>query len=137
VQSASGFDPRGDGTENDDSADEAIDGDPDTSWVSDTYRTADFGGLKPGVGLRLDLGGPREVHQVKVRLGGSGATVQLREADGSDVSSTVLARKRDASGTVTLEPSSPVRADQLVVWFTRAAAGDGGYRVEVAEVSVS
>jgi hypothetical protein len=77
------------------------------------------------------------VHRVQVELGGSGATVQLREVDGDDVSSRVLARQADASGTVTLEPSSPVDTDEIVLWFTRAAPTDGGFRVEVAEVSVS
>jgi hypothetical protein len=137
VRSAAGFDPQGDEEENDSSADQAVDGDPDTSWASDTYRSATFGGLKKGVGLRLDLDGSQEVHQVEVQVGGSGARVQLRQADGDSLSGDVLDEQRDASGTVTLKPSSPVRADELVVWFTRAAPSDGGYRVEVAEVAVS
>jgi hypothetical protein len=137
IRGASGFDPNGDEKENDDNADQAVDGDPDTSWASETYRSEDFGGLKPGVGLRVDLGSRQEVHRVQVELGGSGATVQLREADGDDISSTVLARQADASGTVTLQPSSPVDTDEIVLWFTRAAPADGGFRVEVAEVSVS
>jgi hypothetical protein len=137
IRGASGFDPDGDGKENDGNADQAVDGDPDTSWASETYRSDNFGGLKPGVGLRVDLGSSQEVHRVQVELGGSGATVQLREVDGDDVSSRVLARQADASGTVTLEPSSPVDTDEIVLWFTRAAPTDGGFRVEVAEVSVS
>ena len=137
VRSAAGFDPQGDQEENDSSADQAVDGDPDTSWASDTYRSARFGGLKKGVGLRLDLDGSQEVHQVEVQVGGSGARVQLRQADGDSLSGDVLDEQRDASGTVTLKPSSPLRADELVVWFTRAARSDGGYRVEVAEVAVS
>jgi hypothetical protein len=138
VSRVTAFDPDGDKTENDSAADRAVDGDPSTSWTSATYRSARFGGLKPGVGLRLDLaGGPQQVHRVQVTVGGSGSTVQLRTVAGDTVSSTVLARQRKASGTVTLQPSSPVRADHLVVWFTRAAPTNGGYRVEVAEVSVS
>jgi putative peptidoglycan lipid II flippase len=137
VRRAAAFDPDGDGSENDGEADLAVDGDPDTAWTSDTYRSARFGGLKPGLGLRLRLDGQRDVHRVQVRVGGSGSTVQLRRVDGDTVSSTVLDRQRDASGTVTLRPSAPVRADEIVVWFTRAARSDGGYRVEVAEVSVS
>jgi hypothetical protein len=137
VTKVTGFDPRGDGSENDGDASLATDGDPGTFWGSETYRTADFGGLKPGVGLRLDLDGPQEVHRVQVQVGGSGSTVQLRRANGDRISSRVLDQQRDASGTVTLEPSTPVRADEVVVWFTRAASGEGGYRVEVAEVKVS
>jgi hypothetical protein len=137
VTKAAGFDPQGDGGENDGDADLATDGDPGTFWASETYRTAKFGGLKKGVGLRLNLAGRPEVHRVQVEVGGSGSTVQLRRANGDTLSAKVLDQQRDASGTVTLEPSSPVRADEIVVWFTKAASGEGGYRVEVAEVTVS
>ncbi|HKG51248.1 MAG TPA: hypothetical protein VKB14_12475 [Actinomycetales bacterium] len=137
VRGATGLDPQGDGEERSSAADQAVDKDPDTSWTSETYRTARFGGLKKGVGLRLDLDGSQEVHQVELQVGGSGSTVQLRRADGDSVSDDVLAQQRDASGTVTLKPSSTVRADELVLWFTRAAQTGGGYRVEVAEVAVS
>jgi hypothetical protein len=137
VQQAAGFDPRGDGSENDQEAGRATDGDAGTSWTSETYRSADFGGLKPGVGLRLDLGGQHDVHRVQVEVGGSGSTVQLRRAHGDTLSSKVLDQRRNASGTVSLVPSTALRTDELVVWFTRAARSGGGYRVEVAEVTVS
>src|SRR5207253_4937133 len=39
IQQAAGFDPRGDGSENDQQAGRATDGDPATSWTSETYRT--------------------------------------------------------------------------------------------------
>ncbi|GMA87081.1 hypothetical protein GCM10025868_23310 [Angustibacter aerolatus] len=48
----------------------------------------------------------------------------------------MLAEQQDASGTVTLEPDEPFEADTLVVWFTQAAAMDGGFRAEVADVQV-
>jgi len=137
VQQVAGFDPQGDGGENDGDADLATDGDPETFWASETYRTARFGGLKRGVGLRLDLDGRQDVHRVEVAVGGSGATVQLRRANGDRLSARVLDEQEDASGTVTLEPSTTVATDELVVWFTRAGRGEGGYRVEVAEVTVS
>ncbi|HEX7526522.1 MAG TPA: hypothetical protein VF327_09455, partial [Gaiellaceae bacterium] len=34
----------------------ATDGKPATFWTTDIYRSASFGGLKPGVGLVLDAG---------------------------------------------------------------------------------
>ena len=40
-------------SEKDAQAGRATDGDPGTSWTSDTYNSAAFGGLKDGVGLRL------------------------------------------------------------------------------------
>jgi hypothetical protein len=136
VASASGFDPEGDGEEKNDLAARAIDGNASTVWTSDTYKSAQFGGLKKGVGLLLDLGGRQQVTSVTVRVGAGGGTFQLRTADGGQLGSTALAQVTDAAGTITLTPSAPVTTGQLVLWCTQAAQVDGGYRVEVAEVVV-
>ena len=54
---ASSYDPAGnggDGSEHPADAGNALDGDPATPWRTDTYRgSADFTGIKPGVGLIL------------------------------------------------------------------------------------
>ncbi len=135
VTSARGFDPQGDGGEKDDKARLAVDGKTSTAWVSDTYKTAQFGGLKKGLGLLLNLDGEQLVTQVRVRLGAGGATLQLRTANGESLG-RVLASASDAAGTVTLRPAAAVRTSNLVIWFTVPAQVDGGYRAEVAEVVV-
>lgn len=137
VVSGRGFDPEGDGSEKDRDAAKAFDGDPATSWTSQTYRSVEFGGLKKGVGVLLDLGGPHRVTQVRLALPAGPQTVQLRTADGDKLGATVLASASDASGMVTLQLKEPIQASQLVVWFTRPAAADGGYRASVSEVAVS
>ncbi|HEX3004436.1 MAG TPA: protein kinase family protein [Angustibacter sp.] len=136
VSSASGFDPQGDGEEKNDLAPKAIDGNASTQWTSDTYKTAQFGGLKKGVGLALDLGRRQPVTSVTVRVGAGGGTFQLRTASGDQLGSTVLAEVSDAAGTVTLTPQKPVTADRLVIWCTQAPQVSGGFRVEIAEVTV-
>jgi hypothetical protein len=136
VRAARGFDPQGDGSEHDAQARLAIDGKASTSWTSDIYRTAAFGGLKKGLGLELDLAAPSTVTSVQVRLGGSGYDLELRTADGSTLGSSVLASVQDASGVITLTPRSPVRASTLVLWFTRAAPNGSGYGLDVADVVV-
>ncbi|GAB7049287.1 protein kinase family protein [Catenuloplanes indicus] len=55
----------------------AIDGDDGTSWDTSTYNTRKFGNLKPGIGLLIDLGSPRQVSSVKVQLGEKGISAQL------------------------------------------------------------
>ncbi len=56
VAAATSFDPQGDdGEENESTAPLAIDDDPASAWVTSTYNSADFGGLKDGVGLVLTL----------------------------------------------------------------------------------
>ena len=69
VQIARGFDydpPPGDGRENSERAGQAFDGNQSTTWSTTSYRTADFGRLKDGVGLAFDLGSARELSGVRV-----------------------------------------------------------------------
>ena len=136
------FDPQGDGEEKDSLVRLALDGDPTTSWTSDTYRSPTFGGLKKGVGLLLDLGAPASVRSVAVAVGGSGSTLELLSATGNTLEGAKVVAKAGntsgtASGTLSLTPASPVTSRYFVLWFTTAPSRDGGYRIEVNEVSVS
>jgi hypothetical protein len=131
------FDPEGDGEEKESLSAKAIDGDPGTDWTSDAYKSASFSGLKKGVGLRLDLGSATEVHEVKVTVPTSGTNLELRTMDGDSLDDTkVVATADDLDGTVTLTPSSPVKARYLLLWFTKATEDEDGYRVAVSEVTV-
>ena len=82
VAKAIDFDPRADGGSAQESPKEAklaIDGDRDTAWRTERYRKrADFGGLKPGVGLVLDLGEAREVSRVKITVQGGETALEAR-----------------------------------------------------------
>ncbi len=138
VAAVTSFDPQGDGEEKDSLVGLAIDGDPTTSWTSDTYRSPAFGGLKQGVGLLLDLGAPASVRSVAVAVGGSGSTLELLSATGNTLEGAKVVAKADAaSGNPTLTPASPVTSRYFVLWFTSAPSRDGGYRVEVNEVALS
>ena len=89
------LDPQGDDNENNDLAARAIDGDPSTSWHSDRYSSPEFGGLKKGLGLAVDLGETSTVTSVTVTAPGTDGTVELRTADGPDIDgSTVVATGR-------------------------------------------
>jgi hypothetical protein len=57
----------------------AVDGDAATVWRTERYRSAAFGGLKPGVGLLVDLGAPTPVSSVELTTL-PGTTVELRAA---------------------------------------------------------
>ncbi len=137
IASVSGFDPEGDGAEKDSTAGDAFDGDPDTAWESETYRSDTYGGLKDGVGLLVDLGAPARVTSLTARLGGEGSSVELRTATGSTLDgSRVIATADDASGTVPLRAATAVTTRYLVLWFTTPARVDDGYRAVVDELSV-
>jgi hypothetical protein len=134
------LDPLGDGTENDDKAGRAVDGDPATAWSSSTYRTAALGGLKPGVGLALDLGSDAAVSSVDLTVAGTGGTVEVRSSStGSYDGSTVLATAPVGSGSgapVVVRLPKPVTTRWVVLWFTSLPPADGGFRVDLSEVTV-
>jgi hypothetical protein len=137
IVSATGFDPQGDGQENNSLAKKAYDGDSSSGWTSDTYRSKSWGGLKKGVGLRLDLGHAQTVHSATVTVGGSGASIELLAVNDSSLSgSTVLAKQSNVSGQVTLTVTNPTSTRYVVVWFTTPAPSSGGYRAEVDDVTV-
>ncbi len=61
IASVRSFDPQGDQSENESLVGAAIDGDESTAWSTETYRRPNFGNLKSGVGLIVELAGPSEI----------------------------------------------------------------------------
>jgi eukaryotic-like serine/threonine-protein kinase len=66
IVGAHSFDPFGDHTEMESMVGNVRDGDPATIWSTEEYKTAHFGGLKPGVGVILLLDSVRSVRQLTV-----------------------------------------------------------------------
>ena len=135
IVGATGFDPQGDGSEGNSLAPKAYDDKPTSGWTSDTYKTRHWGGLKKGVGLRLDLGTRRPC---TARRSGSAAPARRSSCSpytGATLTgSTVLAKRSDASGSVTLTVAHPISTRYVVVWFTTPGQFSGGYRAEVDDV---
>jgi hypothetical protein len=132
----------GDGSEDPQQTGLAIDGNPATAWSTDHYASADFGNLKPGVGLWLDLGGPATVRSITITTPVGGWNVELIGGSHPDPGGQPM---RDASGrttftvptgTTTVEVT-PTRTDGVLLWITRLAPDGGRYSASVAEVSVS
>ncbi|WP_329456892.1 protein kinase family protein [Streptomyces sp. NBC_01497] len=144
IMSAKDFDPPpGDGSENPEDVPKAIDNDPSTSWETKRYiGEPNFGNLKPGVGLILDLGKVQTIGSVTVDFDGA-TSVELRAAspDSASIPTTVDGFTKIAQGTgekVPLKPSKAVKARYVLVWLTKLpAAADGGYRGEVSEIHVT
>lgn len=143
VVEARDFDPLGDPPEeNPEDAGNVVDGNPETTWRTSTYRQ-DLGpeGLKEGVGLMLDLGQERELREVTVTLVGSPTELQVLVATGDQAPGAAdqlerVAEQRANGTTVTLATEEPVAARWVVVWLTALPPADDGYRGEVAEVVV-
>jgi len=145
IASARDFDPEadgGNGEENPGGVAAVIDGDPATSWQTMRYlNRPNLGGLKPGVGIVLDLGEEQQVASVDLQLTGGTTTVELRVPNGSEASmrtsanwNVVATDKVKGSGTIELD--EPVSTRYLLVYFTNLPEVDGGYRAEVNEITV-
>ncbi|MGH3544645.1 MAG: hypothetical protein ACRDPW_01735, partial [Mycobacteriales bacterium] len=137
---ASILDPQGDGTELAGAA-QAIDGRSETGWQPDSYRRADFGGIKSGMGVVIDLGKAIDVREVEVLLSAPGASLELRGATtrGSAISSyqTLGQPVQAAPAKVNFVLPQPVNTRFLVVWITelpRVAVGENPYEIGVQEV---
>ncbi|MDP9181255.1 MAG: hypothetical protein M3P04_00585, partial [Actinomycetota bacterium] len=134
------FDPSGDKQENPDQVRNAIDLDVTTAWVTQRYRSETFSGLKPGVGLLVDLGALRDLHRVQVAFTAPGAHVELRTADlrPSTLTATRVVASDDKGNQVaTLATARGTRARFVLVWITLLPKDHDGYRVGIAELAAS
>jgi hypothetical protein len=145
ISSVTPFDPFGESGENNEEAPLVLDGDPATQWSTLSYEgDPKFGGLKPGLGLVLDLGKSTAVSRATVDLGGSGTDLQLRAAPAGATTAPSqitdfdpVAHANDAGGRTVLEPAKPVSTRFLLVWLTELPPEAGGtYRGIVNEISV-
>lgn len=139
------FDPDGDPpTENPETVKNAVDGDQGTSWTTMTYRgNPELGGLKPGVGLMLDLGQERKVASLTVRFATGPTSYDVYAAPSGVTTSPASLDQLDKVGgqnsapersTVRLDPAPTTR--YVLVWLTRLPPTSGGYRGEITDITV-
>ena len=138
VASAAAFGPEGtsDG-DNPGLAPRVVDG--GGAWYSSWYTTPEFGELKAGTGILLDMGRPVTVKSVGLVLGSAvGADVEVRVGDTAvfDTMSTA-ASVSDVGGTVHLPLPSPADGRYVLIWFTRQPPNSQGtYQVSVYNATV-
>ena len=150
VVEAKSFDPSADGgndEENPDDAELAVDGDPTTGWQTLRYiGNPELGGLKPGVGLVLDLGEQRSVGTVTLQVWGQGSDVQVLVPTESGAATAptdtiedwkVIASADDVARTVELTADPAAETRFLLVYFTRLAPDGGEFRAGIDEVQVA
>jgi hypothetical protein len=141
VASVAAFGAGGAGTGDDPGeAADAIAGNPARPWATQWYTTAEFGLLKHGTGLLLDMG--RRVAVTTVRLDLSpyqGAVLQLRVGDSAALPDlAVAATASNVGGALTLSPHHPVAARYLLIWITQLPPdGAGHYQETVSHVAVA
>jgi predicted Ser/Thr protein kinase len=113
----SGYDPQGTGGEHDADAAKAADGNPSTFWYTEHYRSADFGGLKDGVGLVLDAGSATKLARVTVTSDTPGFTARIESGSSPSGPFTPVSGTQTVNASTTFTVSGAT-ARYYVVWIT-------------------
>jgi serine/threonine protein kinase len=116
------------GSDNEDGPDagKAIDGSAATFWHTDSYQKyPDFGNLKAGTGLLIDMGKPVKLSQVQVTVGNLGTTTaEIYVGNSAAMSKTALSnftlvgQKSTGKGTLTYKLSNNATGRYVLVWLT-------------------
>jgi putative peptidoglycan lipid II flippase len=123
-------------------AGQAIDGDPATSWDTDTYHDAvPFPGFKSGIGLLLQLPQPTVVGAVNVDVPSTGTKIQIRSSatatPGRLEDTTALTQPvsvHPGHNTIPVNASSPT--SYVLVWIPTMGTTNGASRTGLSEVTV-
>jgi putative peptidoglycan lipid II flippase len=145
VAGVNDFDPQGDDhVENPRQVGRIVDGSVRTGWRTTTYfGQAELGGLKDGVGVVLDLGGPREMSSLRIRLAGGPTDVSVyASSPGASEPRTLRGMRKiatlDAAGQdASLSLPSGFLTRYVVVWLTSLPEIEPDrFRGEIREITV-
>ncbi|NVN49119.1 serine/threonine-protein kinase [Mycolicibacterium hippocampi] len=120
----------------------AIDGDPDTSWSTVTYRDAvPFPNFIEGQGLMLHLSEPAALSAVTIDLSSTGTEVQIRSSPTETPAS--LADTTELTPATTLQPGEnrinvddAAETSNVLVWISTLGTTDGQSRTEISEITL-
>jgi serine/threonine protein kinase len=114
VVAATSLDPEsvgGDGEENNDEVGLAIDGKRSTQWITNWYGSPEFGNLKPGVGMIVDLGKPQEVSDIRIDFGNTPTTYQIFTAPSDATEPSTEAPSETSDWTAQGDPADATNKD--------------------------
>lgn len=137
--------PRGDRTEGT-GIERAVDGRDGTGWPTQEYTSPQFGNLKPGMGVLIDLGRSQKVSAVHLKLSPPGARVGIRYGDqdfgdssdgdkqiAKDFKVAVEPRLLEAKAEIPVE----VEAQYILVWITELPPYEGNtFKAQINEISL-
>jgi putative peptidoglycan lipid II flippase len=123
-------------------AGQAIDGNPATSWDTDTYHDAvPFPGFKNGIGLLLQLPQPTVVGAVNVDVPSTGTKIQIRSSatatPGRLEDTTALTQPvsvHPGHNSIPVNASSPT--SYVLLWIPTMGTTNGASRTGLSEVTV-
>jgi hypothetical protein len=106
-------------------ASKAIDGSASTFWHTSYYLGHQFGNLKKGTGLMLDMGRPVRLSQLRVQFGSSCCTHVLIEVGNSNTASTAalstftpVQSSSAAQGSTTFNVTKQATGRYVLIWIT-------------------
>ncbi|HZE31224.1 MAG TPA: serine/threonine protein kinase, partial [Actinoallomurus sp.] len=112
----------------------ATDSNKSSYWTTQHYTSANFGGLRSGVGLVLDMGKTVTVSKVKVLMpSGTPGTVELHIGD-SPTSSTPKIDSGDATGSFELA-GKQAKGRYVTLYFTKLP-DIGEFKAKVLDAAV-
>ncbi len=132
--------------------DQAVDGNDSTGWETDSYNRANFGGLKPGMGILINLGQATKVRSVKVSVNRQLASIALRAGTTDPGNTSDGDRQINETYTALSQPyvehpgttmvfavgADAQPAQFLLVWITKLPSdGNGKFSLSINEITVS
>ncbi|MGE5409015.1 MAG: protein kinase domain-containing protein [Syntrophothermus sp.] len=147
IETATDYDPEGDGEEGAETVQFTVDGNLATTWSSEHYENAEFAGTKTGpephgVGFYVTTEAPAQpnVMVIHTPLPGWDAAIYAtaEEApEGIEEWGEPIGEISGASKIEEVELHLAGEARNFLVWFTKAASdGEGSYAVEVSDVKL-
>jgi serine/threonine-protein kinase len=143
--SAEDFDPDGDQEEHASEVGQAIDGNPDTPWSTETYSASanvEEAAAKPGVGLIVEAAEPVAARTIEISSttgGWSGEVYGAASGPPTQLSGwggplgTISAADTDQS----VQLDAAAENQFFLIWITDLADAEGGFNVEIGEVELT
>jgi hypothetical protein len=131
-----------------------VDNDPDSVWETQRFNRSDFGHLKTGMGVLINLGSPRTIADVRVETSAPGVTMDVRtgtkdygDSSQGDADTVKFYKKLSDSDTEKTDGTRKIfdgfnedtKYQYVLVFLTDLPAADdgqGGYKVSVTSLEV-
>jgi serine/threonine-protein kinase len=141
IDSATPFDPQGDGKEGNASAPLAIDGKPETLWKTEGYNDRDIAKFKGGVGLVLDLSHAADLAKLQIDSPTNDWTVAVYVADqpATDLAgwgAPLVTKQHLPRGQNELDLGGK-RGGAILIWILDRGDASGRAAAEISEVRVT
>lgn len=114
------------------------DGDGESVWSSKIYQSAEYGGLKEGIGFTIPFEEESTIEKIVVTTADvSGGTIELYTlADDGSRGDKLADGDFADGGKLELKPEEATDADGIVLYIAELPSDpDGGFRAKIAEVA--